>query len=89
MGSAVTQPKLYIPISERRAKTSSVSKAEPTPKVLFWRIGGTIRKQGDGEWIFFVLFGMIALLVTVPAFVTLFHLLNTDALTRVVEMALR
>jgi outer membrane protein assembly factor BamB len=71
MDSAVTQPKLYIPISERRAKTSSVSKAEPTPKVHFWRIGGTIRKQGDGEWIFFVLFGMIALLVTIPAFVTL------------------
>jgi hypothetical protein len=89
MSSAVTQPELYGPVAERKAKALSVSKPEPKPEVHFWKIGATISKQGDGAWIFFVVFGIIALLVTIPAFVTLYHLLNTDSLTHFVEMALR
>ncbi len=44
--------------------------------------------KGEGEWIFFLFCGMLAGIVTVPAFATLFELLNTESLTHFVQMVL-
>jgi hypothetical protein len=54
-----------------------------------WKISAAACKTSHGEWIFYVLFGALAVLTTVRAFATLFHLLNTTALTHFVEKVFR
>jgi hypothetical protein len=84
MSSAATR--LYIPVREQpKAKDLAVSKPERKAEEHFWRTGAEIRDKGERDWIVFLLFGAIALAAVVPAFVTLFHLVNTDALLHVVE----
>jgi hypothetical protein len=89
--STAPATQLYVPAPDRKPTVLSraVPVSKPEPEQRLWKISAAACKTTKGEWIFFVLFGVLAVLTTVPAFLTLFHLLNTDALTHFVEKVFR
>ena len=91
MSSAATEPKLYIPAGGLRSRAENLTASKPEQKAEghFWTIGARSREKSDRDWIVFLFFGLIALAAVVSAFATLFHFLNTDALTHFVETVLR
>src|SRR5207245_4089288 len=89
--STAPATRLYVPAFDRKPTIESrtVSVSEPKPEQRLWKISAAACETIHGVWIFFVLFGAVAVLTTVPAFATLFHLLNTNALTHFVEKVFR
>ena len=95
MNATATVRKWCIPASDRKIVdfplAVSQSQQRPwkvcrvTPSRLAQQYHST---KGEGEWIFFLFCGMLAGIVTVPAFATLFELLNTESLTHFVQMVL-
>ncbi len=89
--STAPAKRLYVSASDRKPTIESrtVSVSEPEPQQRLWKISAAACKTSDAERIFFGLFGALAVLTTVPAFATLFHLFKTNALTHFVEKVLR
>lgn len=89
--STAPAKRLYVSASDRKPTIESrtVSVSEPEPQQRLWKISAAACKTSDAERIFFGLFGALAVLTTVPAFATLFHLFDTNALTHFVEKVLR
>ena len=86
MNATATVRKWCIPASDRKIVVFplAVSQSEQRPG----KIGRLIPPKSEGEWIFFLFCGLMASIATVPAFATLFELLNTESLTHFVQMVL-
>src|SRR5260370_551868 len=76
---------LLVQVERRDVVGVTLTPGDPSLVVLASQCHST---KGEGEWIFFLFCGMLAGIVTVPAFATLFELLNTESLTHFVQMVL-
>jgi hypothetical protein len=85
MSATATVRKWSVPASDRKiVDFPLVSRSERRPG----KIGRLTPPKSDGEWIFFLFCGLLAGIATVPAFATLFELLNTESLTHFVQWVL-
>jgi hypothetical protein len=86
MNAIATVRKWSIPASDRKivAFPLVVSESEQRPG----KIGRLTPPKSEDEWIFFLFCGLMAGIATVPAFATLFELLNTESLSHFVQRVL-
>ena len=86
MNATATVRKWSIPACDRTIVDFplAVSQSEQRP----WKLCRVTPSKSDGEWVFFLFCGMLAGIATLPAFATLFELLNTESLTHFVQRVL-
>jgi hypothetical protein len=86
MNATATVRKWCIPASDRKIVNFPLAVSQPEQSQ--WKLCRVTPPKSDGEWIFFLFCGLTASLATVPAFATLFELLNTESLTYFVQSVL-
>jgi hypothetical protein len=84
MNATAIVRKWCIPASDRKIVNFPLAVSQPR----LWQFCRVTPSKSDGEWIFFLFCGMLAGITTVPAFATLFELLNTESLTHFAQKVL-
>jgi hypothetical protein len=86
MNATATVKKWRIPASDRKIVDFPLAVSQSEQRR--WKLGRVAPPKSEGEWIFFLFCGTLAGVATVPAFTTLFELLNTESLTHFVQRVL-